>query len=79
MSRLIVGITGTLGAGKGAVVDHLTSKHGFLHFSARAFLTEEVRARGLPLSRDSLVKVRSPAGHAPSAAPRPPSMRAGGE
>ena len=43
--RLIIGITGTLGAGKGAVVDYLVGQHAFLHFSARAFLLDAVLAR----------------------------------
>jgi dephospho-CoA kinase len=48
----IIGITGTLGAGKGEVVEYLKQK-GFVHFSARSFLLEEVRRRGLPEDRDS--------------------------
>ncbi len=50
---MIVGITGTLGAGKGTVVEYLVHK-GFTHYSARSFLYEEVDARGLPRNRDSL-------------------------
>ena len=48
----IIGITGTLGAGKGEAVEYL-KKRGFAHFSARDFLLEEVRRRGLPPNRDS--------------------------
>lgn len=48
----IIGITGTLGAGKNAVVEYLKKK-GFAHFSARDFLLEEVRKRALPENRDS--------------------------
>lgn len=54
---MIIGITGTLGAGKGAVVDCLCKNHGFKHMSARKYLTREVAARGLPLNRDSLTEV----------------------
>lgn len=53
----IIGITGTLGAGKGTIVDYLQKKHGFLHFSVRDFLTTEIEKRGLPLNRDSMVEV----------------------
>jgi len=54
---LIIGITGTLGAGKGTIVDFLTGNKGFVHFSVRAFLTDEIRRRGMPVNRDSMVIV----------------------
>jgi dephospho-CoA kinase len=54
---LIIGITGTLGAGKGTIVDYLTKEKGFLHFSVRAFITEEIARRGMPVNRDSMVIV----------------------
>ncbi len=44
---MIVGVTGTNGAGKGTVVDYLIEKHQFAHFSARAFLTRELLIRGI--------------------------------
>jgi dephospho-CoA kinase len=53
---MIIGITGTLGAGKGTVAEYLTKK-GFKHYSVRDFLTEEVKKRDLPLNRTSLVNV----------------------
>jgi dephospho-CoA kinase len=51
----IIGITGTLGAGKGTIVDYLTKHHGFLHFSVRGYLTTIIRAKGEEVNRDSLV------------------------
>jgi dephospho-CoA kinase len=51
---LIIGITGTLGAGKGTLVDYLVEKKGFTHFSVRAFLLEEIRRLGMPENRDSM-------------------------
>ncbi len=51
---LIIGITGTLGAGKGTIVEYLTETKGFLHFSVRAFLLEEIRRLGMPENRDSM-------------------------
>jgi dephospho-CoA kinase len=33
---MIIGITGTDGAGKGAVVDYLVAQKGFTHYSGRA-------------------------------------------
>lgn len=50
---MIIGITGTIGAGKGAVVDYLKTK-GFAHYSVRDVLLEEVARRGLPPDRPSL-------------------------
>ena len=54
---LIIGITGTLGAGKGTVVEYLVAKKGFVHFSVRAFLLKEINRRGMPENRDSMVVV----------------------
>jgi dephospho-CoA kinase len=54
---IIIGITGTLGAGKGTIVDYLQSHYGFAHYSVRGFLTEVINERGLPLYRDSMVAV----------------------
>jgi dephospho-CoA kinase len=52
----IIGITGTLGAGKGTVVDYLETK-GFAHYSARELLIREIERRGLPVNRDNMVIV----------------------
>ena len=54
---LIIGITGTLGAGKGTVVEYLVNKRGFDHYSVRAFLLKEIRRRGMAENRDSMVVV----------------------
>ena len=54
---LILGITGTLGAGKGTVVEYLVEKKGFDHYSVRAFLLKEINRRGMPENRDSMVVV----------------------
>lgn len=53
----IIGITGTLGAGKGTIVDYLVKNHGFVHLSVRGYLTDIIKERGLPLNRDSMVAV----------------------
>ena len=54
---IIIGITGTLGAGKGAVVDYLVNEKGFVHYSVRAFITEEIKKQSMPVNRDSMVLV----------------------
>lgn len=64
----IIGITGTLGAGKGTIVDYLQKQHGFNHFSVRGYLTQVINERKLPLNRDSMVEVANElrAKHSPS-------------
>jgi dephospho-CoA kinase len=64
---MIIGITGTIGAGKGTIVEFLKEK-GFNHFSARAFINEEIIKRGLPINRDNMVIVANGmrAKHSPS-------------
>ncbi len=54
---IIIGITGTLGAGKGTIVDYLIKQKGYIHYSVRAFLIEEIKRRGLEVNRDSMTSV----------------------
>lgn len=54
---MIVGLTGSFGAGKGFVADYLVTKKGFAHFSARTFITKEIERRGLTIDRDSMTTV----------------------
>ena len=65
---LIIGITGTLGAGKGTIVEYLVKEKGFVHFSVRGFLIEEIERQGLAVNRDSMVLVANKlrADHSPS-------------
>lgn len=51
---LIIGITGTIGAGKGTVVDFLIEKYHFQHYSVRKFLTQILSKQGLVANRDNL-------------------------
>ncbi|MDD5068610.1 MAG: AAA family ATPase [Candidatus Pacebacteria bacterium] len=49
---MIIGITGTLGAGKGTIVEYLVRKKGFKHFGVSdTFLTNEAVKRGLKPDR----------------------------
>jgi len=54
---IIIGLTGTLGAGKGTVVDFLIQKLGYHHYSVREFLTNEIKRKGLEVNRDNMVSV----------------------
>lgn len=53
MISMIIGITGTDGAGKGTVVTTLIAR-GFTHYSARAFIVAEIEKQGLPVDRNQM-------------------------
>jgi dephospho-CoA kinase len=54
---MIIGITGTIGAGKGTIVEYLIDKLQFRHFSVRGYISREIERRGMPVNRDSMVVV----------------------
>ncbi len=51
---MIIGITGTDGAGKGTVVDYLVTEKGFVHYSARSIWEEEFIKRGMESNRANM-------------------------
>ncbi len=53
----IIGITGTLGAGKGTIVELLKKEYNYAHYSVREYLIEEIENRGLEVNRDSMTIV----------------------
>ncbi|HAH60240.1 MAG: AAA family ATPase [Lentimicrobiaceae bacterium] len=65
---IIIGITGTLGAGKGTIVEFLVRERGFTHLSVRSFIAAEIIKRGLPVNRDNMVLVANDlrTSHSPS-------------
>lgn len=65
---IIIGITGTLGAGKGTIVDYLVQKKQFIHFSVRNYLIEEAKRRNMAINRDTFVVLANSlrATHSPS-------------
>ena len=54
---IIIGITGTIGAGKGTLVEYLLREKNFVHYSVRGVLIEEITKRNLPTNRDTMVSV----------------------
>lgn len=52
---MLIGIAGTLGAGKGTVVEYLKAK-GWTHYSASGYLREVIVGRGEVVNRDSYSK-----------------------
>ncbi len=52
--NLIVGITGTLGAGKGTIVEVLQKEYQFIHYSVRGFLSKILKEESADITRDSL-------------------------
>lgn len=54
---MIVGITGTLGAGKGTIVDYLVTKNGFRHLSVREYIKKQLQQHGLPINRDTMTNL----------------------
>ncbi len=51
---MIIGITGTDGSGKGAVVEYIVKKKGFVHYSSRSFILEHIQAKSLPVTRSQM-------------------------
>jgi dephospho-CoA kinase len=54
---MIIGITGSFGAGKGEVVEYLTTRKNFSHYSASDFITEEIERRKMSVDRNSMIEV----------------------
>lgn len=54
---IVIGITGTNGAGKGTVVDFLIGEKGFGHYSVRDYLLKIIKGKGLPANRDSMISL----------------------
>ncbi len=52
---MIIGITGSFGAGKGEVVAYLVREKGFTHYSARNFFAEQMTEAGIAINRDTMI------------------------
>lgn len=55
--RIILGITGSNGAGKGTIVEYLVNKKEFEHLSASGLITQEIIKRNMPINRDNMIVV----------------------
>lgn len=51
---IVIGITGTLGAGKGTIVDYLVNKKNFKHYSVSGYLKEILLKKNIEVNRTSL-------------------------
>ena len=51
---MIIGITGTDGAGKGTAVRYLVDQKGFAYYSSRSFILEFIEKEGLPTTRNQM-------------------------
>lgn len=51
---MIIGITGTDGSGKGAVVGYLVRNDDFVHYSSRDLIITEIEKRGIQPSREQM-------------------------
>ncbi len=54
---LTIGITGTIGAGKGTVVDYLVSQKGFKHYSVSGYLMEELLKQKRSTDRNGMREI----------------------
>lgn len=57
MSKVIIGLIGEKGAGKGTVSDHLIEKYGAVHYGTSKILRRTLEDLHLPITRDNLVKL----------------------
>lgn len=54
---MIIGLTGSFGAGKGEAVRYLVEEKGFTHYSARDFIFEEAKRRGMDINKGREVTI----------------------
>jgi len=54
---VVIGVTGTLGAGKGEVAEFLIKNHGFKHFTFRGYFIEQLKKRGTEINRDTITAI----------------------
>lgn len=55
--KIVIGLIGEKGSGKGTVAKHLINNHGAAHFGTSAILKRTVEDLRLPTTRDNLIKL----------------------
>ncbi len=55
--KIIIGLIGEKGAGKGTVSDYLIEKYGAVHFGTSKILRRTLEDLHLPVTRDNLIKL----------------------
>lgn len=53
----IIGVSGTHGAGKDEIANHLIEKHGFFGLTVRGYLQERLKELGRPENRDTMYEL----------------------
>jgi len=54
---MLIYVTGSIGGGKGEVVNYLRDTYGVKHYSFRQFFADELVKRGLPVDRPHMIDV----------------------
>lgn len=57
MSKIVIGLIGEKGSGKGTVADCLIEKYGAVHYGTSKILRRTLEDLHLPVTRDNLVKL----------------------
>lgn len=52
--QILLGVTGTNGAGKGVFVSYLKEQYGASHYSVRDYLVQSLKEKGLPTDRPAM-------------------------
>lgn len=55
--KIVIGLIGEKGAGKGTVADHLLEKYGAVHFGTSKILRRTLEDLRLPVTRENLTKL----------------------
>lgn len=55
--KIVIGLIGEKGAGKGTVSDYLMEKHGAVHYGTSKILRRTLEDLHLPVTRDNLIKL----------------------
>lgn len=57
MAKIIIGLIGEKGSGKGTVSEHLISKYGAVHYGTSKILRRTLEDLHVPVTRDNLIKL----------------------